>query len=83
MGVDLFDRWFDSIETEVRGRARGFIEERFHGDFNAVLARPQYEPSTKPGDEGKVGVADNRHGSRARFLTGTFGPIEIAVPYQG
>ena len=27
IGVDLFDSWFDPIETEVRARARGFIEE--------------------------------------------------------
>jgi putative transposase len=25
--VDLFDNWFDPIETEVRVRAREFIEE--------------------------------------------------------
>jgi hypothetical protein len=27
MAVDLFESWFDPIETEVRARARGFIEE--------------------------------------------------------
>ena len=27
--VHLFDGWFDPIETEVRERARGFIEELF------------------------------------------------------
>src|SRR5665811_1975515 len=27
MAVDLFDNWFDPIETEVRARAREFIEE--------------------------------------------------------
>jgi transposase-like protein len=32
------------------------------------------------GNEGKAGVAGHRHGSRTRSLTGTFGPIEIAVP---
>jgi hypothetical protein len=25
MAVDLFDNWFDPIETEVRARAREFI----------------------------------------------------------
>ena len=78
--VDLFDNWFDPIETEVRARARGFIEELIHGELDAVLARPRYERSKKPGDEGKVGVTGHRHGSRTRSLTGTFGPIEIAVP---
>ena len=43
----------------------------------------RYERSKKPGDEGKVGVTGHRHGSRARSLTGTFGPIEIAVPRAG
>jgi hypothetical protein len=27
IAVDLFDNWFDPIETEVRARARQFIEE--------------------------------------------------------
>ena len=32
------------------------------------------------GNEARAGVAGHRHGSRTRSLTGTFGPIEIAVP---
>ncbi len=32
------------------------------------------------GNEAKAGVAGHRHGSRKRTLTGTFGPVEIAVP---
>ena len=78
--VDLFDNWFDPIETEVRARARGFIEELIHGELDAVLARPRYERSQKPGDEERAEVTGHRHGSRTRSLTGTFGPIEIAVP---
>ena len=31
MAVDLFDNWFDPIETEVRARARQFIEELIRG----------------------------------------------------
>ena len=78
--VDLFDNWFDPIETEVRVCARRFIEELIHGELDAVLARPRYERSKKPGEEVKVGVTGHRHGRRTRSLTGTFGPIEIAVP---
>lgn len=78
--VDLFDNWFDPIETEVRACARRFIEELIHGELDAVLARPRYERSKKPGEEVRVGVTGHRHGSRTRSLTGTFGPIEIAVP---
>ena len=78
--VDLFDNWFDPIETEVRVCARRFIEELIRGELDAVLARPRYERSKKPGEEVRVGVTGHRHGSRTRSLTGTFGPIEIAVP---
>src|SRR3989454_7107823 len=76
----LFDDWFDPIETEVRGRARQFIEELIHGELDAVLGRPRYGRSNAPGDEARAGVAGHRHGSRRRSLTGTFGPIEISVP---
>src|SRR5450759_2298208 len=80
MAVDLFDNWFDPIETEVRARAREFIEELIRGELDAVLARPRYGRSQMAGSEGRAGVVGHRHGSRTRSLTGTFGPIEIAVP---
>ena len=80
MAVDLFDNWFDPIETEVRARAREFIEELIRGELDAVLARPRYGRSQMAGSEESAGVAGHRHGSRTRSLTGTFGPIEIAVP---
>src|SRR5487761_1034799 len=80
MAVDLFDNWFDPIETEVRSRARGFIEELIRGELDAVLARPRYGRSQMAGSERRAGVAGHRHGRRTRSLTGTFGPIEIAVP---
>src|ERR1700731_2526578 len=76
----LFDNWFDPIETEVRVRERQFIEEMIRGELDAVLAAPGYERNQMAGDEGKARVAGHRHGSRTRSLTGTFGPIEIAVP---
>lgn len=80
LAVDLLDNWFDPIETEVRVCARRFIEELIRGELDAVLARPRYERSKNLGEEGKFGVTGHRHGSRSRSLTGTFGPIEIAVP---
>ena len=76
----LFDDWFDPIETAVRERAREFIEELIRSELDAALARPRYERSKKAGREGKVGITGHRHGSRPRSLTGSFGPIEIAVP---
>jgi putative transposase len=76
----LFDDWFDPIETEVRGRARQFIEELIRGELDEALARPRYGRSKPAGDEERAGVVGHRHGSRKRSLTGTFGPVEIDVP---
>jgi len=76
----LFDNWLDPIETEVRARARQFIEELLREELDATLARPRYERSQMASNEARIGVAGHRHGSRTRSLTGTFGPIEIAVP---
>ncbi len=79
--VDLFDNWFDPIEAEVRARSRQFIEELLRGELEAALSRPRYGRGPMSGNEAKEGVSGYRHGSRARSLTGTFGPpIEIAVP---
>jgi putative transposase len=43
MAIDLFDNWFDPIETEVRVRAREFIEELIRGELDYALARPRYQ----------------------------------------
>jgi putative transposase len=80
MAVDLFDNWFDPIETAVRARARELIEELIRGELDTVLARPRYRRSQMSGAEASADVTGHRHGSRTRSLTGTFGPIEIAVP---
>jgi len=76
----LFDDWFDPIEAAVRERAREFIEELIRSELDAALARPRYERSRKADREGTPGMTGHRHGSRPRSLTGSFGPIEIAVP---
>ena len=39
LAVDLFDNWFDPIETEVRARSRQFIEELIRGELDDALAR--------------------------------------------
>ena len=78
--VDLFDSWFDPIETEVRARARQFIEELICGELDEALARPRYGRRKTAGDEERAGVVGHRHGRRPRSLTGTFGPVEIEVP---
>lgn len=76
----LFDDWFDPIETAVRERAREFIEELIRSELDVALARPRYERIKMASREGTAGITGHRHGSRPRSLTGSFGPIEIAVP---
>ena len=71
---------YGAKKSELRARAREFIEEMIRGELDTVLARPRYRRSQIPGDEESVVVTGHRHGSRKRSLTGTFGPIEIAVP---
>ncbi len=56
MAVDLFDNWFDPIETEVRARAREFIEGLIRGELDAILARRRYERSQEVSDEGSADV---------------------------
>jgi putative transposase len=66
------EAWFDPIETGVRGRIRGLIEELVEQELEAALGRGRYE---------RVGGTNgHRHGHRKRQLTGSFGPVEIAVP---
>src|ERR1700720_113007 len=80
MAGDLFDNWFDPLEAEGRARSREFIEELLRGELESALSRPRYGRNPMSGGEGRASVAGHRHGSRTRSLTGTFGPIEIAVP---
>ena len=80
MAVDLFDNWFDPIEIEVRARAREFIEAMIRGELDTVLARPRYRRTQIAGNEAAAGIAGHRHEAGPLSLTGTFGPIEIAVP---
>src|ERR1700736_2825436 len=77
MAVDPFDNWFAPFETEVRARARQFIEELIRGELDTALARPRYERSKMAGNEAVACVTAHRHGRRTRSLTATFGPIEI------
>jgi transposase-like protein len=77
--ASLFDNWFDPIESAVRARVRGFIEELIDNELEAALARPRYGRLAKDAAEGPD-VAGHRHGRRRRTLTGTFGKTEITVP---
>ena len=77
----VFDNWFDPIESGIRERVRCFIEEMIRAELDEALARPRYGRRAKGADgESGRGVVGHRHGSRRRSLIGTFGPVEIAVP---
>src|SRR5437899_11024376 len=80
LAVDVFDNWFDPIETEVRARSRQFIEELIRGELDVALARPRYGRSKMVCDEASARVTGHRRGRRTWSRAGTFGPIEIAVP---
>jgi len=50
----LGDDWFDPLETGVRSRIRGFIEELLEAELDAALGRDRYErrvprPASAPG----------------------------------
>ena len=81
--VDLFDNWFDPIETGVRERVREFIHAMIEGELDMSLSRPRYARRAKPPSgeaQGAVGATGHRHGHRSRSLLGSFGQVEIAVP---
>jgi transposase-like protein len=77
--AQLFDNWFDPIESGVREQVRGFIEELIRCELDEALSRPRYgrakQLAGRPAD-----VVGHRHGSRTRSLTGSFGKTEITVP---
>lgn len=66
------EAWFDPIEAGLRGRIRGLIEELVEQELEAALGRGRYERTG--------GAVGHRHGHRRRHLTGSFGPVELAVP---
>ena len=78
----LFDDWFDPIESGIRDRVRGLIEEMIRGELDAALSRPRYGRRAGHAEDSgaAAAVSGHRHGSRVRTLTGTFGKTEIAVP---
>jgi len=77
--AQLFDNWFDPIESGVREQVRGFIEELIRCELDEALSRPRYgrakQVANRPAD-----VFGHRHGSRTRSLIGSFGKTEICVP---
>jgi putative transposase len=79
----LGDDWFDPLETGVRSRIRGFIEELLEAELAATLGRDRYKrPRLAETSAGGWAVAGtgHRHGHRERQLMGTFGPVTVRVP---
>ena len=79
-GHFLCDDWFDPLETGVRGRIRGFIEELLEAELDSALGRHRYERGGKGGAASSERAAGSRHGHRERGLMGTFGATTIRVP---
>ena len=71
-GLFAGEAWFDPIEASLRGRIRDLIEEMVEQELEAALGRGRYERAGE--------AAGHRHGHRRRQLTGSFGPVELAVP---
>src|ERR1700757_1754211 len=81
--TQLFDDWFDPIESGVRSRVRDFIETMMEEELDAVLARPRYgriAPDAGKEASTAAGSTGHRHGHRTRSLLGTFGPVEVTMP---
>ncbi len=75
-GRTLFsgEAWFDPIETGIRDRVRGFIEELLEQELTAALGgRSKHERAV----EHHQGY---RNGTRERQLTGSFGAVPLNVP---
>ena len=72
--------WFDPLETGVRARIRGFIEELLEAELDAALGRDRYERPAKAGGQAPSGAAGTRHGHRKRGLLGSFGALSVRVP---
>ena len=65
----LFEDWFDPIESGLRERVRGFIEEMIRAELDAVLARPRY--ARQPTGALSLRPPDRRHHTR---------PVGCAAP---
>jgi putative transposase len=81
--AQLFEDWFDPIESSVRNQVRHFIQGLIEAELEEALARPRYRHRAKAGEvagEGPAAVSGHRHGHRSRSLTGTFGQVQINVP---
>ena len=75
-GRTLFagEAWFDPIETGIRDRVRGFIEELLEQELTAALGGRSKHERLVDHHQGY------RNGTRERQLTGSFGAVPLSVP---
>jgi transposase-like protein len=89
--AELFENWFDPIETAIRDRVHGFIQAMIEAELDEALSRTRYVRHAKVGPGSKSETPDgetagggplcgHRHGHRSRSLMGTFGEALISVP---
>jgi putative transposase len=76
----LFDNWFDPIETELRDRAREFLQAILEAELDEALGRSRYGRRAQLCEEAPAKVTGHRHGHRSRSLLGTFGQVKVEVP---
>ena len=76
----LWDDWFDPLESGVRTRIRGFIEELLEAELGAALGRTRSKRGRLDVDGSAKGAVGSRHGHRERSLLGTFGATTVRVP---
>jgi putative transposase len=79
-GHFLCDDWFDPLETGVRTRIRGFIEELLEAELDAAPGRDRYERPRRGDGNSPIGAVSSRHGHRQHSLMGTFGATTNRVP---
>ncbi len=68
------EAWFDPIETGIRDRVRGFIEELLEQELTAALGGRSKHERVVEHHQGY------RNGTRERQLTGSFGAVALSVP---
>lgn len=89
--AQLFENWFDPIETAVRDRVHGFIQAMIEAELDEALSRTRYARHSKACPSSRSETPDgetagdsplfgHRHGHRTRSLMGTFGETLISVP---
>src|ERR1700759_5747253 len=74
-GIEPFsgDAWFDPIETGIRDRVRGFIDELLEEELTQALGRSRHERTTEAGK-------GQRNGTGERQWLGSFGAVRMSVP---